>query len=175
MGSRTSHSTRRRPSPSSEVPGSDTQLAINRRRQAACAFGAALRSARRDHEISQMNLAAAGDFDPTYVSLLERGLRVPSFIAIIRLAEALQMSPVRLFANGVARLASDNLGGAPTLYRLACQPHPDRLNEAREVYLDLEAVVSSLELENIARRSAGQPELTHAVEYVCAGCIKLPR
>jgi len=150
-------------------------LAINPRRQAACAFGAALRSARRDHGISQMNLAAAGDFDPTYVSLLERGRRVPSFIAIIRLAEALQMSPVRLFADGVARLFGDDLVGARTLYRPAYQPHPGRLTEAAEVYPDLEAVVTSVELENTARRAVGQPELTHAAEYIRACYIKLTR
>jgi transcriptional regulator with XRE-family HTH domain len=175
MGSRPSHSTRRLQSTTPEVSGSDTQLAINPRRQAACAFGAALRSARRNHGISQMTLAAVGDFDPSYVSLLERGRRVPSFIAIVRLAEALQMSPVRLLADGVARLSGDEVIGVKTLYRLAYQPHAGRFTEAGTIYPDFEAVVSSIELENIARRAVGQPQLTHVVEYVRARCIGFTR
>jgi transcriptional regulator with XRE-family HTH domain len=78
-----------------------------RRREAARAFGRALREARRSRGISQEQLAETGDFDRTYPSLLERGLRTPTFFVIIGLAEGLNMDPVVLFTDAVGRLRGD--------------------------------------------------------------------
>jgi transcriptional regulator with XRE-family HTH domain len=75
-----------------------------RRRQAARAFGQALRAARRLRGMSQEQLAESGDFDRTYPSLLERGLRTPTFYVIVSLADGLDTHPVDLFADAVARL-----------------------------------------------------------------------
>jgi transcriptional regulator with XRE-family HTH domain len=75
-----------------------------RRRQAARAFGQALRAVRLARGISQEQLAEAGDFDRTYPSLLERGLRTPTFFVIVSLAEGLNTDPVALFTDAVARL-----------------------------------------------------------------------
>jgi hypothetical protein len=74
------------------------------RRDAARAFGQALRAARLACGVSQEQLAEAGDFDRTYPSLLERGLRTPTFFVICRLAEGLNTDPVALFRDAVARL-----------------------------------------------------------------------
>jgi transcriptional regulator with XRE-family HTH domain len=57
------------------------------RRQAARAFGQALRAARLEREITQEQPAETGDFDRTYPSLLERGLRTPTFFVMLCLAE----------------------------------------------------------------------------------------
>jgi transcriptional regulator with XRE-family HTH domain len=175
MGSRPSHSTRRLPAASPDAYGNDTHFCMIRRRQAAQAFGAALRSARLDHAISQMTLAIAGDFDPTYVSLLERGRRAPTFLTIVRLAEALQMSPVRLFAGGVAHMRGNAPNGVATLYRCANLLPDGELAEAEAVYPDLETGTSGLDLENLARRADGRHVLTHVVEYVRAGALELTK
>jgi transcriptional regulator with XRE-family HTH domain len=74
------------------------------RRQAARAFGQALRAARLERGITQEQLAETGDFDRTYPSLLERGLRTPTFFLILSLAEGLDTDPLALFKDAVERL-----------------------------------------------------------------------
>lgn len=59
-------------------------------------LGAAIRRRRSELHISQEDLAELGDFDRTYVSLLERGRRNPSFVNICRVAAALNMTPSAL-------------------------------------------------------------------------------
>ena len=71
------------------------------RTDAARAFGRALRNARQVAGLSQEKLAERGDFDRTYPSLLERGLRTPTFAVIICLAEALDADPVQLFSTAI--------------------------------------------------------------------------
>jgi XRE family transcriptional regulator, regulator of sulfur utilization len=146
---------------------------ISRRQTAARAFGAALRAARLDQGISQMNLAEAGDFDPTYISLLERARRVPSFFAIVRLAEGLQISPVRLFADSVGRITDSASVSAAALFRVAYLLPDGRLAEAEPIYTDLRAAILAAELENATHTAVSDPELTHVVEYVRAGALDL--
>jgi transcriptional regulator with XRE-family HTH domain len=74
------------------------------RRHAARAFGQALRAARLGRGITQEQLAETGDFDRTYPSLLERGLRSPTFFVILSLAQGLNIDPEALFKDAVARL-----------------------------------------------------------------------
>jgi transcriptional regulator with XRE-family HTH domain len=74
------------------------------RREAARAFGQTLRAARLARRITQEQLAETGGFDRTYPSLLERGLRAPTFFVILGLAEGLNIDPVTLFRDAVARL-----------------------------------------------------------------------
>jgi transcriptional regulator with XRE-family HTH domain len=74
------------------------------RRQAARAFGQALRGARLQRGITQEQLAESGAFDRTYPSLLERGLRTPTFFVILCLAQGLNTDPLALFSDAVARL-----------------------------------------------------------------------
>lgn len=74
------------------------------RRRLAHAFGDALRAARQEIGVSQDRLAELCDFDRTYPSLLERGLRCPTLAMVLRIADALNIQPERLVADTVARL-----------------------------------------------------------------------
>ena len=60
------------------------------------AFGKRLREVRLSKEISQENLALEAGFDRTYLSLLERGKRNPSLVAICRIAQILETDPHEL-------------------------------------------------------------------------------
>jgi transcriptional regulator with XRE-family HTH domain len=64
-----------------------------RKRDVARAFGVALREARIQRGISQETLGALWDFDRTYPSLLERGLRCPTVAMVLRLSDALDVEP----------------------------------------------------------------------------------
>lgn len=77
------------------------------RQRVALAFGAALRKARAGRHLSQEKLAAKGHFDRTYPSLLERGLRTPTLTVVFALAEALEVHPLELVTETVARLQDD--------------------------------------------------------------------
>ena len=63
-----------------------------RTRKVAIAFGRVLREARLQKGLSQDRLAALADFDRTYPSLLERGLRSPTLAMILRLSQALNVN-----------------------------------------------------------------------------------
>jgi transcriptional regulator with XRE-family HTH domain len=68
----------------------------------ARAFGRVLREQRNKVGISQEALAAKADLDRTYVSLLERGLRLPTLGTVFRLATALDASPTTLVSRSTA-------------------------------------------------------------------------
>ncbi len=74
-------------------------------RPVAVAFGGVLRAARLKHGLSQEKLAALCDFDRTYPSLLERGLRAPTLAMVFRLADALCTPGEKLVADTWARLS----------------------------------------------------------------------
>jgi len=59
-------------------------------------LGAAIRERRQAKNISQESLAEIADFDRTYISLLERGERNPSFTNLCRVAAALGVKPSEL-------------------------------------------------------------------------------
>ena len=68
------------------------------------AFGEALRAVRKERDISQEALGHECEFDRTYVSLIERGLRSPTVRAVVRLAEVLKVRPSELLARMETRL-----------------------------------------------------------------------
>jgi transcriptional regulator with XRE-family HTH domain len=70
-----------------------------RRQNVATAFGRVLRELRHARGLSQEQLAALGDFDRTYPSLLERGLRTPTLTVVFRLAEVLGITASALVAR----------------------------------------------------------------------------
>lgn len=70
-----------------------------RTRKVAVAFGRVLRETRLQKGISQDSLASLCEFDRTYPSLLERGLRSPTLAMIFRLSEALDINPSLLVAK----------------------------------------------------------------------------
>lgn len=69
----------------------------NEARIAAQAFGAAIRSTRLRLGITQETLAEQSQLDRTYLSGVERGLRNPTFVSIVRIASALDVRPSELF------------------------------------------------------------------------------
>jgi transcriptional regulator with XRE-family HTH domain len=58
-------------------------------RNVAIAFGRVLRDLRTQKGLSQEELALIGDFDRTYPSMLERGLRTPTIGMIFQIAVVL--------------------------------------------------------------------------------------
>lgn len=59
-------------------------------------FGRKLRTLREQTGLSQENFARANGFDRSYYSGLERGVRNPTLLQIVRLAEALGVQPHEL-------------------------------------------------------------------------------
>ena len=56
-------------------------------------FGTILRQFRKDKSLSQTKLANLAELDRTYISLLERGLRVPSLSVLFKISKALDVLP----------------------------------------------------------------------------------
>ena len=67
-------------------------------REVALAFGRVLREERLRKGLSQEVLALRCNFNRTYPSLLERGLRTPTLWMIFRLSAALEVDPSFLVA-----------------------------------------------------------------------------
>ena len=62
-------------------------------------FGATLRAARQQRRLSQQALAARTGIRRSYIGQIERGLRNVSVLALLRLAQALEMSAAALLAR----------------------------------------------------------------------------
>lgn len=69
------------------------------RSPAHAALGLAIARARRLRRFSQEELAARAGMDRTFVGGIERGEENPSFDKLLRLAEALDVSPSKLIAE----------------------------------------------------------------------------
>lgn len=59
------------------------------RHRALTAFGSNLRSERERKKLTQEKLAEKADLDPSYISGIERGVRNPSILSVVRIAKAL--------------------------------------------------------------------------------------
>jgi len=68
------------------------------------AFGQALREVRKERNISQEQLALEGEFDRTFPSLIERGLRSPSIRTLVKMADVLRVKPSEIIARMEALL-----------------------------------------------------------------------
>ena len=75
-----------------------------RRQKVAIAFGRVLREARRQKGLSQEELAGHAEFDRTYPSLLERGLRTPTLTVLFQLAKVLEISAATLVVRTLEEL-----------------------------------------------------------------------
>jgi transcriptional regulator with XRE-family HTH domain len=60
------------------------------------AFGKVLRDLRVKKGLSQEKLAFEANLDRTFISLLERGLRQPSFVTILEISKILEVSAAHL-------------------------------------------------------------------------------
>jgi transcriptional regulator with XRE-family HTH domain len=74
-----------------------------RRQKVAVAFGRVLRETRKG--LSQEELANEAEFDRTYPSLLERGLRTPTLTVIIQLAKVLGVTAAWLVNKTLEEMA----------------------------------------------------------------------
>lgn len=63
------------------------------------ALGISIREVRGQLGLTQEQLAERCDFDRTYISLVERGQRNPSFLNLLRLAAGLGLSVSQLTKN----------------------------------------------------------------------------
>ncbi len=63
-------------------------------------FGHKVQKVRRDKKLSQEDLADLADLDRTYISSMERGKRNVSLLNIIKVANALSVSP-ETFVKGL--------------------------------------------------------------------------
>ena len=59
------------------------------RHRALTAFGSNLRRERERRKLTQEKLAEKADLDPSYISGIERGVRNPSILSVVRIANAL--------------------------------------------------------------------------------------
>lgn len=78
---------------------------MRRRKALTRGFGKALREARENIGLSQERLAFRAGVHPTYVSMLERGVKSPSLDVIAGLAKALNQK-----AHVLIRAAEDHSG-----------------------------------------------------------------
>ena len=70
---------------------------MSQRHRALDTFGQNIRKHRTEKGLSQEALADKADLDSTYISGIERGVRNPSLLSIIRIAKALGMDSGILF------------------------------------------------------------------------------
>lgn len=70
---------------------------MTQRHRALDLFGQNVRKQRTDKGLSQEALADKADLDPTYISGIERGVRNPSLLSIVRIAKALGIDSGNLF------------------------------------------------------------------------------
>jgi transcriptional regulator with XRE-family HTH domain len=96
-----------------------------RARELARAFGRVLLEARLARGLSQEALSERAEFDRTYPSLLERGLRAPSLASFLRLCAALERSPYDLLAatlRAAGTAASSSSGTASSGFTESSSP-----------------------------------------------------
>lgn len=66
------------------------------RHRTLAAFGLNIRKHRENRALTQERLAERSELDPTYISGIERGVRNPSLLSMLRLAGALEVSLAEL-------------------------------------------------------------------------------
>lgn len=69
------------------------------RHRALSEFGLNVRKIREVQNLTQEALAERADLDPTYISGIERGIRNPSLLSIVRVAKALGIKASELTAG----------------------------------------------------------------------------
>ncbi|MGE5138935.1 MAG: helix-turn-helix domain-containing protein [Rudaea sp.] len=72
------------------------------------ALGANVRRHRHRKSLTQEVLAASADLDPTYISGIERGVRNPSILSVVRIANALGTT-VSSLSKGINSRIRDKL------------------------------------------------------------------
>jgi len=82
---------------------------MGNRNQGLNILGLNVRKRREEKELTQEALAELANLDPTYISGIERGMRNPSVLSVLRIAKALGVTTSKLMekvddgVNGVSR------------------------------------------------------------------------
>lgn len=74
-------------------------MAKSPRARALAVFGLNVRRRRETLGLSQLKAAEKADLDPTYISGIERGVRNPSLLSMVRVAKALKVTVAELSAG----------------------------------------------------------------------------
>ena len=69
---------------------------MGNRNQGLNVLGLNVRKRREEKELTQEALAERADLDPTYISGIERGMRNPSVLSVLRIAKALGITTSKL-------------------------------------------------------------------------------
>jgi transcriptional regulator with XRE-family HTH domain len=64
------------------------------------AFGVRVRKLRRKRGLTLEKLSELTGLHPTYLGEIERGLRNPALVSIVRIARGLGSTPAKLFGDG---------------------------------------------------------------------------
>ena len=128
---------------------------------------------RRDHLLSPIGVVTrAAEWLPAADGTFRRPAELAvadlpsSFQRDDVLADALEMTPVRLFAEGVVRLSESSNAEVQAVYRLAFLGPDGQLIEVEGLYSSFSVATQSALLQNVVRRNAGESEFTHLVEYI---------
>jgi transcriptional regulator with XRE-family HTH domain len=82
---------------------------MGNRNQGLNVLGLNVRKRREEKELTQEALAELASLDPTYISGIERGMRNPSVLSVLRIAKALGVTTSKLMekvdepVNGVSK------------------------------------------------------------------------
>lgn len=85
-----------------------------KRKRVGIAFGAALRGARRNKQVTQERLAELADYVPHYIANIEAGRQQPSVTAIVAFEAALGLEPGELIKRTREALGKARPRKAPT-------------------------------------------------------------
>jgi transcriptional regulator with XRE-family HTH domain len=80
------------------------------------AFGAAIRTMRKERHLTQENLAELCERHPVYISEIERGIKNPSLDSILRLCQALKITP-----GSLMDLAFQPIGDMDVMKKQICR------------------------------------------------------
>jgi transcriptional regulator with XRE-family HTH domain len=67
-------------------------------------FGIVLRETRQGKGLSREQLAAAGDLDRSFISMVERGIQSPNIVVLLKIANVLKVPAAELIARTVVDL-----------------------------------------------------------------------
>jgi len=81
---------------------------MGNRNQGLNVLGLNVRKRREEKELTQEALAERANLDPTYISGIERGMRNPSVLSVLRIAKALGITTSKLMEK-----VDDNGNGSP--------------------------------------------------------------
>ena len=76
-----------------------TTLSAKRRQPQLLALGKAIKTLRKQHDLTQEGLALAAGLHLSYVSAIERGDNNPTLLTLLALAEALNVTLLDLISN----------------------------------------------------------------------------